>query len=178
MTTFCTITSLFDLEAAKSKGLDDYDRGTVPFVTSTELNNGVVSYVEPEEGDKVFDGPALVVSGLGHASVQPGRFLPKGNGGDSLTVLTPRDECTTAQLVEFAASFNVLHKWRFSFGRKCSVKRLADLKLPVGVSLLTEALEAEKTLVGETLIDVDLLLQPAVPTAPTPHPELAPSPGD
>lgn len=168
MTVFRTITTLFNLEAAKSRGLDDYDKGTVPFVTSTELNNGVVSYVDPEAGDKVFDGPALVVSGLGHASVQPGRFLPKGNGGDSLTVLTPKDKCTTAQLVEFAAAFNVLHKWRFSFGRKCSVKRLADLKLPVGVNLLSGALSAEKALVDSTLGHVDLLLQPAAATATNP----------
>lgn len=167
MTTFHTIKSLFDLQAAKSKGVDDYDKGSMPFVTSTELNNGVVAYVDPEPSDKVFQGPALVVSGLGHASVQPGKFLPKGNGGDSLTVLTPKDACTTAELVEFAAAFNVLHKWRFSFGRKCSVTRLADLKLPVGLGLLTNALAAETKLVGTTWNSVENLLAPTPSSGPT-----------
>lgn len=165
MTSFHTISSLFDLKAAKSKGVDDYDQGKVPFVTSTEQNNGVVAYVQPEAADKVFQGPALVVSGLGHASVQPGIFLPKGNGGDSLTVLLPREERSTSELIAFAAAFNVLHKWRFSFGRKCSVKRLGDLKLPVGLTTVPKALSAEKLLVETKIIEVAKLLSASHPDA-------------
>jgi hypothetical protein len=33
-------------------------------------------------------------------------------------------------LISFAAAFNVLHKWRFSYGRKCNKVRLKHLKVP------------------------------------------------
>jgi hypothetical protein len=124
------IGELFELAAARSRGLGDYGPGPVPFVTSAEANNGVVAYVTPLDGDRVFSGPAICVSGLGHASVHPGAFLPKGNGGDSLTVLLPPDGLGPLDLVGLAAAFNVLHRWRFSYGRKCSLRRLAALALP------------------------------------------------
>ncbi len=123
------ISTLFNLEVAKSKGSDDYEPGLIPFVTSAEVNNGVVCYVNPDIGDKVFKGPALFISGLGHCSVQLNDFLPKGNGGDSLTILTPKQEMTVEDLLSFAAVFNSQHKWRFSFGRKCSISRLENLEV-------------------------------------------------
>ncbi|QYG11520.1 hypothetical protein [Microbacterium sp. PAMC22086] len=122
--------SLFDFDAARSRGIADYEPGVVPFVTSTLLNNGVVGYVTPMVGDKVFDGPVLSISGLGDATVQLGRFLPKGNGGDSLTICTPLKPMTVYELVSVAAAFNSLHAWRFSYGRKCSPSRLRPLELP------------------------------------------------
>jgi hypothetical protein len=123
--------SLFGFDAARSHGVADYEPGIVPFVTSTLLNNGVVGYVTPMVGDKVFEGPVLSISGLGDATVQLGRFLPKGNGGDSLTICTPLEPMTVYELVSVAAAFNALHAWRFSYGRKCSTNRLRPLQLPI-----------------------------------------------
>lgn len=125
-----TMSSLFSFDAARSHGIADYDPGMVPFVTSTLLNNGVVGYVTPMVGDKVFEGPVLSISGLGDATVQLGRFLPKGNGGDSLTICKPLQPMTVYELVSIAAAFNSLHAWRFSYGRKCSTNRLRPLELP------------------------------------------------
>lgn len=122
--------ALFSLVAAKSSGTKDYAPGPVPFVTSSELNNGVVGYVEPFESDRIFEGPVIAVSGLGFATVQLSNFLPKGNGGDSITVLKPLVEMTVLQLVATAAAFNSLHSWRFSFGRKASKGRLQNLEVP------------------------------------------------
>jgi len=124
------IGELFELAVARSGGLGAYGPGPVPLVTSAEANNGVVAYVTPLDGDRVFSGPAICVSGLGHASVHLADFLPKGNGGDSLTVLLPGRGLGPLDLVGLAAAFNVLHRWRFSYGRKCSLRRLAALSLP------------------------------------------------
>lgn len=121
---------LFNMDVARSGGTKDYPSGSTPFVTSSQVNNGVVAYVEPLEGDKIFCGPAIAISGLGHATVHTGKFLPKGNGGDSLTVLKPKETATLSDLISMAASFNALHSWRFSFGRKCSKSRLASLEIP------------------------------------------------
>jgi hypothetical protein len=123
------ISDLFEMTPAKSKSTDDYLSGEIPFVTNTEMNNGVVSYVEPFDDDKVFSGPAICVSGLGHATVHLSSFLPKGNGGDSCTVLLPKEKLTNNELLYYAALFNTLHGWRFSFGRKTSKRRLAGLDL-------------------------------------------------
>ncbi|HIF9158915.1 TPA: restriction endonuclease subunit S [Photobacterium damselae] len=123
------ISTFFEMTAAKSKSTDDYSAGDVPFVTNTEMNNGVVSYVEPFDSDKVFEGPAICISGLGHATVHLGTFLPKGNGGDSCTVLIPKEELTNNELLYYAALFNTLHGWRFTFGRKTSKRRLESLEL-------------------------------------------------
>ena len=125
-----TMAGLFTFEAARSHGVDDYASGALPFVTSTLQNNGVVGFVTPLLGDKIFDGPALAISGLGQATVQPDRFLPKGNGGDSITVCRPISAVTMAELISIAAAFNYLHSWRFSYGRKCSPGRIRDLRIP------------------------------------------------
>ncbi|WP_089945251.1 restriction endonuclease subunit S [Litoreibacter albidus] len=123
------ISDIFKVAVARSKSVDDYTSGMVPFVTNTELNNGIVDYVEPFDDDKVFSGPAICISGLGHATVHAKSFLPKGNGGDSCTILSALDELTHTELVYYAALFNVLHKWRFSYGRKASKRRLENLDL-------------------------------------------------
>lgn len=132
------------MTVARSKSTDDYLAGDVPFVTNTEVNNGVVSYVDPFDTDKVFHGPAICISGLGHATIHLGSFLPKGNGGDSCTVLIPREELSKTELLYYAALFNTLHGWRFSFGRKTSKRRLEGLDLsplhdeaPVDIDLET-----------------------------------------
>lgn len=123
------VEELFSIAVAKSKSTDDYTHGDVAFVTNTEMNNGVVAYVEPFEDDKVFTGPAICISGLGHATVHFYKFLPKGNGGDSCTILTPKVDLKKAELLYYAALFNSLHGWRFSFGRKASKRRLENLDM-------------------------------------------------
>ena len=123
------LSELFDLDSARSKSTDDYLSGSIPFVTNTEENNGVVSYVEAFDDDKVFTGPAICISGLGHATVHLGEFLPKGNGGDSCTVLKPIIELSNNGILYYAALFNTLHSWRFSFGRKASKRRIESLEL-------------------------------------------------
>ncbi len=123
------ILDLFSIDVAKSKSTDDYQPGEIPFVTNTEINNGVVRYVEPFDDDKVFEGPAVCISGLGYATVHYGQFLPKGNGGDSCTILKPKDAFKKSELLYYAALFNTLHGWRFSFGRKASRRRLESLQM-------------------------------------------------
>ncbi len=137
------IDDLFTLEAARSKNINDYDPGDFPFITSVEINNGIVGYVEPEEDDKLFDGNQIAISGLGFATVQLAPFLPKGNGGDSITVLTPKKDMSFTELISFVGLFNILHKWRFSYGRKCSISRLRGLKVPHPFPEISNILEGE-----------------------------------
>lgn len=232
---FIKLNRLFTLSSARSRGIDDYDAGQIPFVTSTESNNGVVGYVEPEQDDLVFEGPAIAISGLGHATVHFSLFLPKGNGGDSLTILIPREQTLTEEalslwnqyvvlvlslltfiafvnvfrngvfvlensfgldselgqkkvvdvekslldceeeyinlpmhgitvedLMCFAAAFNALHKWRFSYGRKCSISRIKDLEFPFPLPKASEVWNTESNLVSSINALVDKKLEQKV----------------
>lgn len=123
------VSELFDLKIAKSKGNEDYDDGPIPFVSSTTMNNGVVKFVEPYPDDKVFPGKLICISGLGFATLQLNTFLPKGNGGDSATILLPKHPMEIVELIYYTATFNLLHHWRFSFGRKCSKERIFSLEM-------------------------------------------------
>lgn len=124
------ISDKFHALVAKSRDTKDYEEGEVPFVTSAESNNGVVRCVEPLDNDRVFEGPCVVISGLGFATFQLNEFLPKGNGGDSCTILYAKEKFSVADYIAFAAAFNALHKWRFSYGRKCGKNRIMHLEIP------------------------------------------------
>lgn len=121
------INELFEIQVAKSHSTDDYDNGDFPFVTNSEINNGIVKFVEPFNDDKIFRKFTICVSGLGFATLQIKDYLPKGNGGDSATILIPKTPMAFEELLFYTAQFNVIHKWRFSFGRKCSKKRIERL---------------------------------------------------
>lgn len=149
------IIDLFNITVAKSRGIDDYSEGDVPFITNAEINNGVVSYVEPFDDDRIFHGPAICISGLGYATVHYDRFLAKGNGGDSCTILKPKENLSRAELLYYAALFNTLHGWRFSFGRKTSRRRLETLVMtplheqsPIKIS---EEIEANNAMMNKLL---------------------------
>lgn len=135
---------LFEINVAKSKGVEDYDAGNVPFITNTEINNGIVKYVEPLEDDRVFLGPAINISGLGFATLQLGSFLPKGNGGDACAVLIPIEEMELEELIYYVAIFNLEHKWRFSFGRKTTKGRLERLALVPSYANYDKSFESKK----------------------------------
>ncbi|MBH3281272.1 restriction endonuclease subunit S [Serratia marcescens] len=154
------IDDLFLIDVARSKSTEDYSPGSIPFVTNTEINNGVVRYVDPLDKDKVFDGPAICISGLGYATVQFGKFLPKGNGGDSCTVLLPKTKMSNYEILYYSALFNVAHGWRFTFGRKTSKTRLKDLDLePVFADspvCLIDEIELNNKLMTKLLLEKEI----------------------
>jgi hypothetical protein len=137
------ISDKFQAFVAKSKDTKDYEEGEVPFVTSAESNNGMVRCVEPLENDRVFEGPCVVISGLGFATFQVSEFLPKGNGGDSCTILYAKEKFSVADYIGFAAAFNALHKWRFSYWRKCGINRIMQLEIPWPLPEIKDAWKEE-----------------------------------
>lgn len=158
------IAELFDLHVARSQDTSSYEDGPVPFISSTELNNGIVRHVKPVLGDRVFSEMCAVVSGLGFATVHTGVILPKGNGGDSCTILVAKVPMTFWDHIAVAAAFNCLHQWRFSFGRKCGKARIKDLEIPWPLPR-TDCWPAQRQILEKCIADVDDLLRPAEPGA-------------
>lgn len=123
------IDDLFRVENARSKGFEDHESGDVPFVSNgVEENNGVVGFVKPLHGEKMFHKTGICVSAFCEATVQKAPFLPRGNGGSGMVVLFPKEDMTEEKLYFYTALIN-LQKWRFSFGRMVTADRLKPLEI-------------------------------------------------
>lgn len=121
------ITNFFDPKNAKSKNLESYLDGDIPFVSNSNLNNGVVHYVEPDN-DRVFDAPCIAVNGFGFATVQLKPFIGAGNGGVHIIALIPKKAMSIVELAYYASQIN-LQSWRFSYGRRAIQRRLLQVTL-------------------------------------------------
>lgn len=122
------ITSLFSVQNAKSRNLDDYSSGNVPFVSNSNLNNGIVRYVEADVNKEVIDTPCIAVNGFGFATVQLNSFIGAGNGGVHVIALHPLKKMSIYELAFYSAQINQ-SSWRFSYGRRAIQRRLVRLEL-------------------------------------------------
>lgn len=123
-----TVSKLFRITNAQSKGYAAHSSGNVAFVTNGVDNNGILGFVKPLNDERVFDVAGICVSSFCEATVQKAPFLPRGNGGSGLIVLTPIKPMTLEQLYSYASQIN-LNKWKFSFGRMVTADRLKDFSL-------------------------------------------------
>lgn len=120
---------IFKFHNAKSKGFEEYSAGDIAFVTNGFRNSGVVGYVTPKKGDRVFHFEGISISAFCEATVQKPPFLPRGNGGSGLLVLEPREPMAFEELLKIASCINSVHSWRFSYGRMVNVERVKDLEI-------------------------------------------------
>ena len=121
------IEKFFDVKGGKSSGEANYNDGTCPYISSGEPQNSIIRLVDDVK-DEVFDHGAITVTCFGKASVQPWRFMARGNGGSAVRVLIPKYNMTFSELVWFTAQIN-MQKWRFFYGRMAILKRLKQIKL-------------------------------------------------
>ena len=82
------IGDLFDVRRPAARNKDDYTDGSVPFVASGAVNNGVMKCCEPREGEALDEGRCITVSPVdGSAFYQPADFLGRGGAGSSVLML-------------------------------------------------------------------------------------------
>jgi len=117
---------LFLIGNAKSKNIEDYGKGEMPFVTSTSSNNGVEKYIDEDDKKIIYEKPCITLSSFGQANVQITPFVARSHG--AVLVLVPKKEMSLRQLLYYASQIN-LHKWRFSYGRWVTKKRLLKLDI-------------------------------------------------
>ena len=123
------IDSLFRVVNAKSRNLEGYADGDIPFVSNSRLNNGVVNYIEPDKPNEVInDVPCLAVNGFGFATVQTAPFVGAGNGGVHIIALIPKNKMSIVELASYGAQIN-LASWRFSYGRRAIQRRLLQVEI-------------------------------------------------
>ncbi|MEK6919307.1 MAG: N-6 DNA methylase [Nanoarchaeota archaeon] len=121
------LSDLFTIENAKSKNIEDYGNGEMPFITSTTTNNGVEMYIDEDEEELIYRKPCITLSSFGLASVQIMPFVARSHG--AVLVLIPNKDMSLRQLLYYASQINI-HNWRFSYGRWVTKKRLLKLEIP------------------------------------------------
>jgi len=117
---------LFTIENAKSKNIEQYGDGKIPFITSTSSNNGVEKFIDEDDDKITYRKPCITLSSFGFATVQITPFVARSHG--AILVLIPKIEMSIRQLFYYAAQIN-LHGWRFSYGRWVTKKRLLKLEI-------------------------------------------------
>lgn len=124
------ISEIFDLQRAKSGLLSQYEAGDIAYVGNGLTDNGVLAYVTPLDGDRIFHNPAIVISAFCEATVQMPPFIACGRAGNGLVVLTPKTEMDLASMACIAAYINVAVRWRFNWYRQVTANRLMALMVP------------------------------------------------
>ena len=115
------------VNGGKSSGESNYNEGSCPYVSSGDPLNSIIRLVSDVEGE-VFENGAITVTCFGRASIQPWRFMARGNGGSAVRVLIPKYRMSFSELVWFAAQIN-MQRWRFFYGRMAIAKRLKKIRL-------------------------------------------------
>jgi len=121
------ISDLFELQ--NGKGLFKVDKnGTIPIVTSTIENNGIIGLTSTTKGKS--NGPAITISirGGGNAFLQEKTFIPSLNA----LVLKPKFELTKHIGLFLCVILN-MDCFKFSYGRIRTLGRVksSNIKLPV-----------------------------------------------
>ena len=130
------IDEVFRVHRSRSDLFQAYEPGQVAYVSNAADTNGVVGFVEPRDGDAVFEFPGIVVNAFSRtpgscgARVQTPPFLACGRSGNGLLVLEPLREMTVAELAYYAAYLNEAHGWRFTWYRQATKDRLIGLPIP------------------------------------------------
>ena len=124
---YFVLDELFELKKGKRLTKANMKSGTVPFVSSTDSNNGISKYIGQAA---IHEGNTLTVNydgSVAEAYYQPEPFFAL----DSVNVLYPKFELDTLVGL-FIASIIRNEKYRFNYGRKWHLERMSKsrIKLP------------------------------------------------
>jgi Type I restriction modification DNA specificity domain. len=143
------IASKFTIHSAKSKSVDAHIEGNTPFISNGFYNNGVVGFVTPIEGERVFTKRAICISAFCEATIQESPFLPRGNGGSGMVVLIPKEEMSKEELFYYAVQINK-QNWKFSFGRMVNPDRIKNLEIDSYIETSLDYSKIEKETLSQT----------------------------
>lgn len=121
------LSKLFDVEICKnpiSIETAELNPGNTAYITTTSYNNGIECFVDfPSQ----YSGGVITVSkdgGNGDAFYQKYPFC----GNEKVMVLTPKKQMTENELLFYTYVINC-NKYKFAYGRKCSLERLRNLEI-------------------------------------------------
>jgi hypothetical protein len=143
------IPSLFDVDAGIYHYSDEYEDGDTPYVSASDANNGIGSYISlhPDfEGNKITTGKVGCT-----AYYQPDAFCATSD----VNVLSPKFDMSVeiGMFISRIINFNENYKW--AYGRQCRVgnTKAIIIKLPIQHNPDgTPVIDADKTYSDEGYI--------------------------
>lgn len=82
------ISRVFRISSPASRSIKTYNEGDIPYVSSGSVNNGIISYLEPNEDEDLEKGNCITVSPLdGSSFYQEDDFLGRGGAGSAISLL-------------------------------------------------------------------------------------------
>lgn len=126
------IADLFEVTRPAARSENRYQPGTVPFVASGAVNNGVVSYCQPHEDEELDEPNCIVISPVdGYASYQPDPFLGRGGGGSSMIILRSEKLNETRGLFLCALIRKRCSEWTYNDMGSSKKIKTYEIDLPV-----------------------------------------------
>ena len=122
-----TLDYFFEVRNGRSTGEKNYREGTIPYISSGDATNSIIS-LKDDDSAEIFETGGITVTAFGTAALQPWPFLARGNGGSSVRVLLPKYRMTISHLVWFAAQIN-MQRWRFFYARMAIRSRIRRLRV-------------------------------------------------
>ena len=120
------LVELFEISASSDELMDDLSEGGLtPYITSTDSNNGVTSYVKEEPTNPAGTITANRGGSVGYFFYQP---LPYKSTPVDVRILTPKFKINKFVGL-FIKTILQLEKYRFNYSRKMGSDRLSQFKI-------------------------------------------------
>jgi len=125
------ITTLFDVQSGQYHNASSLDKGIVPLVSCGDTDNGVTSWISPNDDATLYFN-VFTVAYNGQpltTKFHPYKFVTK----DDVAVCQVKGDIPFETAIFGAAMLN-LEQWRFSYGRKCFREKLKRFNTPMPVN--------------------------------------------
>jgi len=120
------LTDLFNISASRDELIDDLTLGgSIPYVTSSDNNNGITSFVDEEATNQAGTITANRGGSVGFFFYQP---IPYKATPVDVRILTPKFKINT-YIGLFLKTVLQLEKYRYNYSRKMGSDRLAQSKI-------------------------------------------------
>ena len=126
------INNLFKLEKVYGKPLENYNAGNIPYISTSGINNGLISYVKNDDG--VSKGNCISVDPIkGTTFYQPYDFIGRGFSGASINLLRNND-FNEFKYVFIATCVSNTAKLKASYANLFNGDRLKNAKILLPVN--------------------------------------------
>lgn len=134
------VSRLFTIKSPASRSIKTYTEGTVPYVSSGGVNNGIISYLEPKENEELEKGNCITVSPLEGtpAFFQDTDFLGRGGAGSAISMLY-NDNLTKYNAL-FICTIIKNCATKFDYSDAFTSDNLKTLKIPLPAKKIKMAL--------------------------------------
>jgi len=125
---YFNLVDLFDISASRDELMEELTLGgSIPYVTSSDNNNGITSFVEEEPTNPARTITANRGGSVGYFFYQP---LPYKATPVDVRILTPRFS-VNVYIGLFLKTILQLEKYRYNYSRKMGSDRLAQFKIKI-----------------------------------------------